>query len=365
MSNEILQFKLKKFVKHLEPIKGRHTELVSVLVPAGYDINKVTQQLFEEQGTASNIKSATTRKNVTTALEKMMQQIRIIGRTPPNGLAIYSGNISEQEGKNDFQVFAIEPPIPLKQKIYRCDKTFVLEPLIEMLQSKDIYGLVVMDLREATIGVLKGKTIEVIAKTSSYVPGKQKAGGQSAQRFQRIREGAAKDFYKKVADLMQEHFLFMENLKGIIVGGPGHTKHDLVEKGYIQDQVFRKIIGMRDVAYTDESGLQELLERSEDLLAEEEVAKEKKIMGDFFRQLREDISKIAYGLEHVKQALSMGAVETLLLSESLSEELTEELETSAKKYNTTVRIISTETREGIQLRDIGGAAGILRYAIGI
>ena len=30
--------KLKKFIKELEAIKGRHTELVSVYVPQGYDL---------------------------------------------------------------------------------------------------------------------------------------------------------------------------------------------------------------------------------------------------------------------------------------------------------------------------------------
>jgi len=56
-------YKLKKFIKELEPCKGRHTELVSVYIPAGYDINKINTHLAQEQGTAVNIKSTQTRKN--------------------------------------------------------------------------------------------------------------------------------------------------------------------------------------------------------------------------------------------------------------------------------------------------------------
>ena len=33
--------KLRKFLKELEGVRGRHTELVSVYVPAGYDIIKI------------------------------------------------------------------------------------------------------------------------------------------------------------------------------------------------------------------------------------------------------------------------------------------------------------------------------------
>ena len=57
------RFELKKFVKELEQYRGRHTELVTVYVPSGYDINKIIGHLKQEQGTATNIKSTSTRKN--------------------------------------------------------------------------------------------------------------------------------------------------------------------------------------------------------------------------------------------------------------------------------------------------------------
>ena len=64
--------KLKKFIKDLSSHKGRHTNLVSVYIPRGYDINKIIQHLSQESGTATNIKDATTRKNVIDSLEKMI-----------------------------------------------------------------------------------------------------------------------------------------------------------------------------------------------------------------------------------------------------------------------------------------------------
>ena len=58
----------------------------------------------------------------------------------------------------------------------------------------------------------------------------------------------------------------------------------------------------------------------------------------------------------------MGAVDTLLLSESLDDKILEELEDIAIQFNSTIKIISTETREGVQLRDIGKIGAILRFA---
>jgi len=59
----------------------------------------------------------------------------------------------------------------------------------------------------------------------------------------------------------------------------------------------------------------------------------------------------------------MGAVDTLLLSEDLLDTEIEEFETIAKQFGTTVELISVETREGVQLRDMGGVAAILRYEV--
>jgi len=360
---EAQKFHLKKFIKELENFRGRHTELVSVYIPQDYDLNKIINHLAQEQGTASNIKSASTRKNVTDALERMIQHLKLFKRTPPNGLAAFAGNVAEREGQQDFKVWSIEPPIPLKTRIYRCDKEFVLDILRDMMEAKEVYGLVVMDRRDANIALLKGKTIIPLVKTHSEVPGKFKAGGQSANRFRSLVEGAAKDHYKKVAEYMKETFLKMEGLKGIIVGGPGPTKYDLVEGDFITNEVKKKIIAIKDLSYTGDFGLEELLEKSLDVLAQEDVSEEKKIVGRFLEMLATKQNMVSYGETDVMKKLKMGVVDILLLSEALSDEKIEEFEETAKPFGSEIRIISTQTREGAQLRDLGKAAAILRYEV--
>lgn len=357
------KFRLRKFVDELEKYKGRHTELVTVYVPAGYDMNKIINHIAQEQGTATNIKSTSTRKNVIGALERMIQHLKLFRQTPPNGLAAFSGNVAEREGQTDIRVWSVEPPVPLNIRIYRCDKEFVLDPLREMMEVKEVYGMVVLDRRDALIALLKGKTIIPLVKTHSEVPGKMRAGGQSAHRFEQNRELAAKEHYKKVAEYLKEQFLTMENLKGILVGGPGPTKYEWVEGGFITDQLKRKVIAIKDLSYTEEFGLQELLEKCQDVLAQEEVAREKEIMQKFFNLLAKDSGTVSYGEKEVKKVLEMGAVDILLLSEDLDDSKIEEFEKTAEAMGTTVEIISTETREGVQLRDLGKMAAILRYKL--
>jgi peptide chain release factor subunit 1 len=357
------KFELKKIIKELELYKGRHTELVSVYVPQGYDIIKIINHLQQEQGTASNIKSTATRKNVTDALERMIQHLKLFKGTPPNGLAVFSGNVAEREGQSDVKVWSVETPIPLKTRMYRCDKEFALDILRDMLQTKEFYALVVLDRRDAMLALLKGKAIIPLQKTHSEVPGKTRAGGQSSVRFARLRDGAAIEHYKKVAEYMKNQFLNLEGLKGIIIGGPSTTTNDFLQKDYITGDVKKKILGVKDLSYTGEFGLQELLDRSQDILAEEEIADEKKIMQRFFEHLAKQPAKVSYGESHVRKCLEIGAVDTLLLSESLEDSKIEEFEMLAQPTSSDVKIISVETREGVQLRDIGKIAAILRFEI--
>ena len=357
------KFELKKFVRELETYKGRHTELVSVYIPKGYDLNKIINHLMHEQGTASNIKSKQTRENVISALEKMIQHLKLFKRTPSNGLAVFSGNVSEKEGQDNFKVWSIDPSLPIKIRIYQCDKTFVLNYLRDLLDDENVFGMVVMDKREANIAILKGKTIIPLSHATSNVPGKTRAGGQSSVRFARLREGAAKDFYKKIADMMKEQFLNKKEIEGILVGGPGHTKQDFVDRDYITGDIKSKIIAMKDLSYTGEFGLQELLAKSEDVLFKEEVAKEKKLMNRFFTILAKEENKAAYGIKDCEKALEMGAVDILLVSETLDEKKINELEKRAEQFGTKVELISAETREGTQLKDFGKIAAILRYEL--
>ena len=355
------RFELRKFIKELESYRGAHTELVTVYIPAGYELSKIMTHISQEQGTAVHIKSKQTRDNVIAALEKMIQHLKLFKRTPPNGLAIFAGNIAEREGQQDVKVWSIEPPIPLGQRLYRCDKTFVVDVLKDIVEERAIYGLVVMDRRDATIALLKGKTIIPIRKTHSEVPGKTRAGGQSAQRFERLREGAKKEHFKKIADYMKDEFLKIKELKGIILGGPGVTVNDFLNKDYLTGDVKKKIIATKDLSYTGEFGLQELLDKSADVLASEEITEEKEIMQKFFSLLATKESTVTYGEVEVMKVLEAGAVEILLLSEALEDATIEEFEKKALDFGTEVKLISEETREGAQLREMGKIAAILRY----
>jgi peptide chain release factor subunit 1 len=355
---------LADIVEDLESIRGRHTELVSVLVPSGTNINVVIDQLESEKSTARNIKSSTTRKNVLEALEKATRILRMLEqKTPENGIAVYIGNISKVEGQTDIKTWALVPFEKLGMRLYRCDQVFVIDPLKEMLEVKELFGLFVIERKEATIGLLEGKKIKVLQKLESGVPGKVRAGGQSSKRYERITEGKAKDFYRDCAEQLKKHFFNLKNLKGIIVGGPMPTKDEFVKEGLLVTALKDKIIGMKDIGYADEHGLELLVEASQDLLEQQEIMLEKKLMEKFFDMLGKQRDKIAYGSEQVKKAISLASVDTLFLSRKLNKEQAKEFAKSAEEISAKIEYISTDTEEGKQFFNLGGIGAILRFKI--
>ena len=105
----------------------------------------------------------------------------------------------------------------------------------------------------------------------------------------------------------------------------------------------------------------ELLEKSEDLLAAEEVAEEKKLMQKFFYELSKDTGLAAYGRKDVLMYIGYGAVDLVLLSEDTDEPTIEEFEKAAETTGAKIVLVSDQTREGVQLREMGRVAAILRY----
>ena len=400
--NELNPKQLKTLVTKLSKLRGRHTELVSVYIPSGYNINEMKTLISNEQGTAVNIKSKATRKNVMSALEKVGQKLKLYNQTPKNGLIIFCGNVSGKEGVQDMKLWEIEPPEPISMRLYRCDQTFITDPLKDLTREKEVYGLVTIDTQEAAIAVLRGKSIELIRHMTSLVPGKTGKGGQSAARYGRVRQGLLLTFKKDVGVLATKSFEEEKDLLGLIIGGPGHVKEEFAEGDFLSEAMKKKILAIKDLGYAGVDGLKELIDRAEDVLAQSGIMREKQILGRFFENLKKETGLASYGLIEVKKALDCGAVDTLIVSEQIpmgafdvmcsscgykGQKITrkEKIQEKCPKCGSTIKItekdlfdaleqvcettstkfetVSAETQEGAQFLQLGGIGAILRYKL--
>ncbi|HEV2230890.1 MAG TPA: peptide chain release factor aRF-1, partial [Thermoplasmata archaeon] len=231
---QLERYSFRRKLEEIAAARGRATELISLYVSPGKQISDVMGYLRNEYAQSSNIKSRTTRKNVMWAIESLMGRVRGFKEPPSNGVAFFVGSKAVGADKSESVTFIVEPPEPLNTYLYRCDSTFFLDPLLAMVHEPDLWGLVVMDRAEVTLGFLRGKRVEPLKNKQSLVPSKHGRGGQSAHRFERMIEHAAHEFFVKCGELANELFLPKKDLlKGILLGGPGATKEFFYKEGFL------------------------------------------------------------------------------------------------------------------------------------
>jgi len=315
------KYKLKKMIKMLKGKKGFHSELTSLYCPPEKPVSDVTNYLKNEYGQAANIKSKTTKKIVQESITKITQSFRNFGRLfPENGIAVFSGGIPIRgvPGTEIFELYMIEPPEKINTFKYVCSSEFFLDILEDMLIDKDTFGIVVIDRGGCTVATLSGNRKKMLKSFTSNVPSKHRAGGQSQRRFERLIEQAAQEFFKRAAEYINDTFVpFGNDLKGIILGGAGPTKEVFAKSDYLDYRLREKILDLFDIGYTGEQGIKEVVKKSEKLLMDVQIMKEKKLIEQFLGHLGRDTGLATYGEKEVRDALIKSAVDTLLISEKV------------------------------------------------
>jgi len=407
-------FRLRKMINSLATKEGSHTELITIYVPPGKQISDALNLLRNEYGTASNIKSNVTRKNVLDAITKAQQKLKLFKDPGEKGIVIFTGALLQEggaPGTERMEDYVIIPPEPIRIFLYRCDSRFHTEHLQEMLREKETYGILLVDASDATIATLQGKRLEIVRKMHSGVAGKTRAGGQSARRYERLRDMQLNEYFTRVGQHANDIFLPIDTLKGIIVGGPGPTKYDFEKGDYLNYQLKNKIIDTVDTAYVEEQGVKEVVDKAPEIMRKVRYIEEKEIMQKFLYEVGHDSGLITYGEAEVRRLLQAGAVRTLIMSEELDlvrvtvkcsacnfeeqhtikgkeranfeqglvgkpcaackapsftiidkKDIIDDLADLAAVANTDVEIISGETEEGQMLKNaFGGIAAILRF----
>jgi len=407
-------FRLRKTLNTLANKEGSHTELITVYVPPGKQISDALNLLRNEYGTASNIKSNVTRKNVLDAIVKAQQKLKLFKDPGEKGIVVFTGALLPEgaaPGTERMESYVIVPPEPIKIFLYRCDSRFHTEHLQEMLREKETYGILLVDASHATIATLQGKRLQIVREMHSGVAGKTKAGGQSARRYERLRDMQLNEYFTRVGSHANDIFLPIDTLKGIIMGGPGPTKYDFEKGDYLNYQLKNKIIDTVDTAYVEEQGVKEVVDKAPEIMRKVRYIEEKEVMQKFLYEVGHDTGMITYGEVEVRRLLQSGAVRTILMSEDLDlvrvtvkcgacgfeeqhtvkgkevadfekgltgnpcggckapsmtiadkKDIVDDLAELAELSNTDVEIISGETEEGQMLKNaFGGIAAILRF----
>jgi peptide chain release factor subunit 1 len=411
--DSVKRYKLTKMLKELSSISGHGTELVTVYIPPRRQIFDVISQLRNEAGTATNIKSDLTRTHVQDALSRTIEQLKLFKETPENGLVIFCGAIPTGKGfgTEKIELYSIIPPKPVQINLYRCDDHFWTDHIKDMLKDEKVMGILSIDTQEAGLGILTGDRWEVVDTLTSGVAGKHRQGGQSARRFERLRDNELNEYYHRIADHAQKVFIDQFNVKGLLVGGPGPTKENFLKEEYLDYRLQNNIISTLDTSYSGDEGVREIIDKvnEQGVMTEYRLMEEKKIVKKFMSEVHSGKGLGIYGIVDIVKSLKNGIVDTVIVTDDISyikidikckrcgnirekyserselqkvkqellskpcpscnaldfetneKDIVDYLEELAAMSASKLEIISAKTEEGAQLASIGKTGAILRF----
>src|ERR671910_191709 len=372
--DSVKRYKLNKMINKLGNITGHGTELVTVYIPPRRPIYDIVSQLKNEAGTASNIKSDLTRNHVQDALSRTIEHLKLYKEPPENGLVIFCGAIPTGKGMGTekIEIYSVVPPKPIQINLYRCDDHFWIDHLKDMMKDDKVIGILSLDTQEAGFGILTGDRWEVVESLTSGVAGKHRQGGQSARRFERLRDNELNEYYRRVADYAQKIFIDEYDVRGIIIGGPGPTKEGFIREEYLDYRLQNNVIAVLDSSYSGrglgiygiydvinslKSGFADLVIVNDDitiLRVEIKCNKCQNIQERFIE--RNELNSLKQELTS-STCPSCGS-QDLELSD---QDIIEHLEELSLMSGSRLEVISGKTEEGAQLASLGKIGAILRF----
>lgn len=399
-------YKLKKLIQNLDSMRGLGTSMITLIINYKDQITQYAKMLAEEVGKATNIKSRVTRQNVTDALTSTLEKLKLYNKTPQNGLVIYCGLVQTESGEKLVKI-DLEPFKPINTSLYKCDSVFHTQELKSLLEDNDKFGFLIMDGNGSLFGTLQGNTRTIVLKFTVELPKKHGRGGQSANRFARIRTERRHNYVRKVAESATACFITNDrpNIKGLILAGSAEFKNDLQKSDLFDPRLQPVVLKLVDISYGGENGFNQAIELTSDTLRSVKFVHEKKIIGKFFEEIAKDSGKYVFGVKDTLEAMDNGCIDILIMWENLEWHrltlkdnadcvkvefvhkdklpngskmkhdltgieyevienipLTEWLLDNYKKYVSHLEIISDKSSEGCQfVKGFGGFGGILRY----
>ncbi len=234
---------------------------------------------------------------------------------------------------------------------------YLIKRLKEAAEKKYQYLVCVFDREEGYFFLTKNYGYELLTKISGEPEKKEK------------RAAAKGQFYPEIIKLLGEYAVRFKPER-IILASPAFYKEDLAK--LVKEGELKKKIVLAVCSSVDESAVSEVMKRPElkETLKQSRFWEEINLVEELLIQINKK-GMAAYGLKEVKKAVESGAVEKLLVIDSLIQKKKEEgrfeelnwLMRNTEKSKGEVHIISSEHEGGKKLNGLGGIGAILRFKL--
>uniref|UniRef100_A0A803NUJ6 Eukaryotic peptide chain release factor subunit 1 n=1 Tax=Cannabis sativa TaxID=3483 RepID=A0A803NUJ6_CANSA len=294
------------------------------------------------------------------AIKSAQQRLKLYNKVPPNGLALYTGTTVTEDGKEKKVTHEIIPFKPINTSLYICDKRFHTEALSHLLESDDTFGFIIMDGGGYLFGTLSGNTRAVLHRATVDLPKKHGRGGQSALRFSSLRMESRHNYVTKTAEKATELFIDqktnMPNVAGLVLAGSADLKADLMS--CVEQDTQKYVYGLDDTMKILEFGAIEKLIVWESLDMNRYVLKNRLTEEIIVKLLNKEQETDPSSFRDLATSSELETVESMPLLEWLANE--------HKQCGCSLELVTDKSQEGSKFcKGYGGIGGILRYQLDI
>jgi len=227
-----------------------------------------------------------------------------------------------------------------------------LERIAEAVKASQRASVAILTIEEgdAELGLVRQYGIESVASVRvSY--GKD-------------RGSSREEFFAKALELLKG-----VDAERVVVAGPGFTKDDFLSfVGQKMPELVSKMV-LESTLSSGKAGFLEVVKRGAltRVMQDERLAREGVLMDELLQRIATD-GAVAYGIDEVRDAVDMGAVDTLLVADEWLRGERESWDVdslllTAEGCGGRVVVLSSEFEPGERLMHLGGVAALLRYKL--
>ncbi len=260
-----------------------------------------------------------------------------------------------------YHTISVEPGYKLtiekkEFKKYQIDK---LEEAVKST-SKPRVLLTVFEPGHADFALLRGWGLDYIGTLDELIEGKE-----LADQMEKSKDYFYKQYLKSIKNLVESH-----NLDKVIVGSISLYQEEF--RKYVENSELKDKVIFTNVSTIGKTGLNEILKRGvlSNIIKEERITKETQLVEKLMAEIGKE-GLATYGIKETEEAVNYGAVDTLLITDTLitkyrSENKFDKLEKIMKMVESQrgkVEIISSQHDAGKMLDNLGGMAALLRFKV--
>jgi protein pelota len=286
------------------------------------------------------------------AWDKFLARLRV------HGVICHAPDIIPKGAHHTINV-ALNQPVTIVKKEW---PKHLLDRLQKASEAEKPLIIIAIDDEGYAIAETKQYGVEIRVEERVKLPGKKEA---------EKRSGAVNEYFKRALNSLVS--LWSSNSSAIVVVGVGFIKSEFAN--YVaahNKEVAASIADVKSVNNGGVSGIYEALRSGVLLKATRQmrILEETELIEEVMKRLGKGDSTVSYGATSIETAASTGAVEKLVVADSMLRDAEKEQRLKLEKMmqqveqcSGAVTVVSTEHEAGAKLLALGGIAALLRFPV--